>query len=579
MTATRSGANLPPLLCTSEGQQIERLDLLDREQLAEVVWSLQQREAEQLLVTVCTRPAPAKAHPVATLTPIGTWRALFEAAGFEVFELASDESATDASFDFLTAHWSRVDPFRDGAPALRLLRLTPGAAPDEPSFRTAAARLLDTSYRAAKRTDVAGPASIVYAVNFVQDWAFLRSLMDVWPADRLKVLFRRDCLEPHFLARMEARCRIAGVEYATESRGDLLSMALARWALPPGSAFLTATEGVRSPLHKVASLLALEASRSLRTVCLQHGAMMGRTMRPASQTFAAWDEESAEAIAAVAAEDDLDICVTGSLKFQDALLPAEANGLEARFGSWVAGFRRRVLVGLNLHWDVHAAGPEATAEWLARLADANPDVLFLLRPHPDDPSVHDRTDLLARPNVLLIDELVLFALDAAVARLVGEVDGVITTASTLVLDAVAAGRPVVVLPTRDTYGDPAHFLPMARGYLERSPPVLTREEWATGALPAGLDRPSQPGPAFAPSRRAAERLVALLASPPPAPAFPLHTRYGNIAEAFLALDFDKHPHSGLARVADALGRFALGYKASRRRDRSPAETPADSGSV
>jgi hypothetical protein len=97
--------------------------------------------------------------------------------------------------------------------------------------------------------------------------------------------------------------------------------------------------------------------------------------------------------------------------------------------------------------------------------------------------------LLDRPNILLADELFLLSIDWPVARLVKAVNGVITTWSTLAIDAVAAGKPIVLLPSIARHaGDTAAFLPASVPWHKDSHRirVLAPDEWASGQLPEEL---------------------------------------------------------------------------------------------
>jgi hypothetical protein len=190
--------------------------------------------------------------------------------------------------------------------------------------------------------------------------------------------------------------------------------------------------------------------------------------------------------------------------------------LGGRLGEFTAGYERVILIGLNLHWGVHEHDAQETYRWLERLCQTNPTTLFLVRPHPDDGTPYEVRSLFERPNIALIDEMFLLSLDWPVARLVGAVDGVITTYSTLLLDATAAGKPAVLLPYKEQARDAGKFLPVSIPWPGSADaiPVVNAREWSSGALPKqlqgrpeGLSKSSEEY--FAPSRTCLLQLVEL----------------------------------------------------------------------
>jgi hypothetical protein len=268
--------------------------------------------------------------------------------------------------------------------------------------------------------------------------------------------------------------------------------ALEGWGDLEDTLVVTATEGLTSMTHLMGSLLLLEArKRGARTLCLQHGMVITKTFTPASAIVGAWDEDTAKALSVLMTQDAaFEIKCIGSPKFLDALMPPSSSALRNRLGEFASDYRRIVLIGLNLHWRVHIHKPSETYRWIDRMSRKNPESLFVLRPHPDDGTSYEALALLERPNVVLVDEMLLLSLDWPLARLVRAVDGVITTYSTLAIDAAAAGKPVALLPSEVAARDPSSFLPVSVPWSGGAAaiPRLSEQDWSSGKLPECLER-------------------------------------------------------------------------------------------
>jgi hypothetical protein len=388
------------------------------------------------------------------------------------------------------SHWQRVNPFRDGPAGQHYLLLERNmprlAASDFDALYGSISLSLDFSYRDRKRalSQSVTKRNLVFHVMFNQDWPFLRSLMDVWPADKVHVLVRADNItEPH-LGIMANYLRRAGVSFSLGRSIEEGKRALAESGGSGPAMFITATEGLPFT-HIHGSMVGLEARRlGMTTIALQHGMNLLPRFTPAAEFVAVWDDESATRYSSFREPNaSWDIKVTGSPKFLDTAIEQRLGFLSERFGTWVDAFHRKILVGLGLHWPFHTYGVESTFDWVRRISANNPSTLFLIRPHVYDSTIYTRLDLLNQPNVLLLDEAVLLAMDISVSRILRGVDGVITAYSTLVLDALVAGAPLAVLPHgQDKQVVPAR-LPSSGS---AAPYYLTDEEWMSGRIPASI---------------------------------------------------------------------------------------------
>lgn len=539
---------------------------IDREHLADFLLNLLALTPRRAVVSISTRPSSQANRFHSTVMPISTWIELLSLAGFAVSDceplqsIRSQRIFSGADENLVAvSHWQRVNPFSDHTSHQHYLVLdrVHGRTPDPASFRQQVRVILDIAYRDQKRRQVASEdlPPLVYNVHFIQDWSFARSLMDVWPADRIRILFRRDSIPEPYLHMIRNTCVRNGVGHQVADNVASGAQVLDEW-IKGTTLFVTATEGVNMLPHAFNSMLAIEAGRRrATTVCMQHGMNVGRAFLPASELWAAWDAGSAATLGS--GELGQRAISMGSVKFQDALCPGVRLGVARRFGGRANGLKRSVLIGLNLHWQVHAYGAAETVAWLHRLSARNPEVLFLLRTHPDDAAAYEHPDILALPNVLVVDEMALLSMDIPVARLLRDVDGVITTSSTLILDALAASKPVVLLPSQhrwDAPGDLFHSVstPLVKG---ASLPVVNSEDWAAGRLPDGLDSPiSVDHDWFAPSRNAVGNLAALAAatvvSPPESSLV-----HASLISTLQRLDLDTNPHSDRTRLARAITDF------------------------
>jgi hypothetical protein len=214
-------------------------------------------------------------------------------------------------------------------------------------------------------------------------------------------------------------------------------------------ALLTASE-TNQVAHRVVHALVKRADRmGIPTFTLQHGFENigltyrdrghGADVRFASRYIFTWFP--ADSLPAwVSADTFSRIIPTGSPK--TASMPVAARSLP-ELGSWP----RKVGLFENLHWDRFSESYRR--EFLTDLdkaAERFPDTLFLVKPHNAGRwLVRNQSLIPTCDNILLIDpmqpEWQVFTAPALIQHL----DAVITTPSTVAVDAARAGRPVAVV--------------------------------------------------------------------------------------------------------------------------------------
>lgn len=554
---------------------------IDIEHISDFLLNLAALADQELILSVSTRPSSAANRYHASILPIETWQRLFALAGFasaphfELQALRSDHRFFGADENIAAvAYWQRRNPFRDEHGShqhyLLLTRDLKASPLDEGRLRRSVRDVTDTTYRHLKREMVAGTELPIvnYHVNFIQDWSFVRYLMDIWPAGRLRVGLRRDTIAQPYLQLLDGFLDRVGCPYVIGRSVQEGVVAMERWGGLNDALVMTATEGLPSMTHVMASLLLLEArKRGARTLSLQHGMTISRNFAPAAAVVGAWDEGSANTMRSLLSQNGaLQVECIGSPKLLDALLPPSNVALQNRLGGFAANYNQVILIGLNLHWSVHVHGASETYSWIDRLTRANPETLFVVRPHPDDGSVYETPALLERSNIVIADEMLLQCLDWPVARLVRAVDGVISTYSTLVIDAAAAGKPVVLLPAQAHAQDAASFFPVSLPWPEgvNALSVISVDEWSSGALPAVLRTRAELAlrhdtPWFEPSRACLTRLIEVAkAIPMGVPDVTERSVAHLLMTAARGHCLDENPHRDRERVCGAIALFVSG---------------------
>ena len=423
------------------------------------------RAAARLLVMVDRMPAPPPVPALLTLRPLSMWRRLFALAGYVV--VAEDERSIVSDSESPTwsprAHWHRLNPFREpGAGARTAFTLERTSR----NINAATTRRVMLAMLGAPLACEIPPALFdeerhaVFVVGSYQEFRQYQPLWAQLPVASFSVIRRtgrnepgwherEQCMDEWFAARRissSAVRSVAGVEWErwTHTRTTLVV-----------GADSTAYDG---HLWNGALILAAR-ERRWRTVQLQHGiwpnAGQHQPMTMLSDTVLTWSTEFARQLMQQKAWPDGSVqpraTVTG-VRFVSTGHPpfdryAESPGvqLEDVLGDWVIRYRHRVLVATNLHWSQHGEGHRVNPAILD-LASRMPDTLFLVKPHP----VHDLDDefLQACPeNVQVLDEICSLLADVDSTRLVLATDGVVSTQSTVALEAALAGKPFLIVDT------------------------------------------------------------------------------------------------------------------------------------
>lgn len=432
---------------------------IDIEHLPDFLLNLNAFTQRDLFISISTRPSSLGNRFHSTILPSSTWKRLLEFAGFKVsisntLQKGLSKKRWSVADENLWAvsHWQKCNPFReDAAHQVYFHCQKLQKTEDAPSLSSSVRQILDSDYRIQKRTDFETNKYLLFHISFWQDWAFLRSIMDVWPKDQMHVIIRSSFLFGplgYIVRNYLTRVNVPFSEYRTVQQGisTIREVVADRKGI-----LLNCTEGPPSPWHLASARVGVEARLAgLATVCLQHGLAIGQRALPSAETFWLWGSEFEQGYA-LADNAASKVEVSGSPKLLDASFAQSDGAFANRIGDWTSEYARVILISTGLHWNALQASEESVEEWIAGLCGAHPDYLFVLKPHPMDASVHSwATD---RSNVMVLDDVLLSCMDWPVSRLLKSVDLVVTYPSTILLDAMAAGTPVAVYGA-DTFRGP-----------------------------------------------------------------------------------------------------------------------------
>ena len=364
-------------------------------------------------------------------------------------------AASHPSLDGL-AHLCILDDVQRGLelysrfPLERLKAATAAQAELAPRLETqavASAWLAAASARAPGETGTADPPTLVVLIDIHQD---LDVLLPVLLALKARGEVRLRLIVSEYLVADSPRIAAAladhGLAFESYPREELRAGNQPDLA---GARGVMSGADTTARAHKAGNTLAARARQlGLASFTLQHGLenigltykdhLHGEEIRFGSDTIFIWG--SPEGLAPWAPKETrAKVVPVGSPKSP----PAPASAPELSLGHW----DRIVGVFENLHW--HRFSElylERCLEDLAAAAEARPDTLFLIKPHHAGRWLSRRPERLRpSPNLLIIDPTDSAWEPYTAPSLLALVDLVLTTPSTVALDAARSGRPVAVL--------------------------------------------------------------------------------------------------------------------------------------
>jgi hypothetical protein len=410
----------------------------------------------------------------AGLLPPATWRKLFHDAGWRETRPASVRRLRRRRLPLAAGRIGRFGKWLErflpataaaGPNQILTLSLEAEGAVDEVAVRERIAKRLDIEYRTRKRRQFAGAAAVRLGLNvhLFQDFLNLRPILETADPARVVVFMRREAMPAD--AAWAVRNAVASRGIVLREYDRVRDLGDSAWEI---DALCSITEGAGHLVHCLGRQL-VEAARlrGIPTLVFQHGIRVqlpvDRFVEFGSDTHISWGGEHAELLEAAHQVAGLATTVgggvrgaarfrdrpLGSPKFADSLLPGSGAALDDRLGVRTADYRRTVLFGTNLRWSAHTARRGSIIPDLCRLIDSHPDLLFIVKTHPNE-RVSDYRKAL-RKNSLVFDDVLLTRMDLSISRLVRVADLVVSSLSTLLLDAAVAGKPFLLFDTGNEY--------------------------------------------------------------------------------------------------------------------------------
>ena len=444
---------------------LDVLEHIDREHVFAAVRNLAGLTAHRLVVSISTRPSSRDNLFHASIFPLSTWIRVFEMAGFRLLSRSHFAPATrrltsgQDGADPLVERWRAVDLFGDicsGEPRYLILEKT-ADVPDWAAANAEAEELLDVAYRREKRRQFPVPenARFLLSLHHIQEFPFLRALLDVLPRHAVRVILR-----PYFIEDLHCRA-ITGFLARTGVCTHVYERAEALpWSELAGSILVSAAESACAVNHVHGlQIAALARLHGCRTYLLQHGIwprnFPGRIVTFGSELVLTWGaaeerilQQNQHRLAAVDVPWGVfhpgQVRRIGSPRYTDQLLPMHPDGLALRLDIQRDRFLSVVLLATKKAYGRSAKSELDAAFHLAmrRLIETHPELLFLIRPHPS----HGEEGLsdLEYENVRVLDETCCIAADISSNRIIPLVDQVIAPISTVALDGAVSDKPVIV---------------------------------------------------------------------------------------------------------------------------------------
>lgn len=450
---------------------LDVLEHIDIEQVAPAVRNLRVLCKNLLVASISTRPSSADNRYHATILPKHTWLEILRKTGFAVDDDNLFESARTVRRSFhetdnllLVSRWAAADPFGDidrGEPDYVLLSPTDTPGTDHSCIEDIES-ILDTGYLKLKRAQfgLRQTPRLGLNIHHLQDFILLRPLLDVLPRANVVALLRGSIFPKDELALIRgilARCGVETIDYERCAEIPWSELAL-KILLSPSESNVA--------LGHILGRQVVEAAKlhSIHTIQLQHGVWVQpfqqRAIEFGSDTILSWGASYANILKSLpvvlagrrlpapAARIGQTFHAIGAAKFVDMRLDPPHELLHWRLGVPMDGYRATALLATNLRWNAHGARREDIHERLAQLIRHSPDVFFVVKLHPSERV--DDASALRQSNSLVLDDILLGSIGVSINRLIAAVDVVISSLSTLLVDAAVAGKPCIQYQTHNS---------------------------------------------------------------------------------------------------------------------------------
>lgn len=445
------------------------LEQIDIEDINTALENLYRLVGSHALFSVSTQPSCQNNTFHSTILPLSTWLLLLNIAGFDVLDThlfnsekqaITPENLHDGSPITIFRHWLDADIFHDirqGNPNFILVKKRENANIVFKKNRTIINSILDINYRKTKRKLFFDRKSYVIAFNlhFFQDYINIRPILDVLKRENVIILIRKH-FNSNYIINLYARIFSRwGIRYIIYERVDEID-----WSALKINILFSAAESNVYCGHILSSQIVNAAKlHGIDTYLLQHGiwTLVGKyPIRFESNKVLCWCDEQKNFMERPHPQDpsktlkvgmfrDGHVEIMGAPRFFDSRLPCLKTMLTYRLGIPQNQYDKTVLLATNLHWDMHSFTREQVSEKFRTLILQNPNVFFIIKLHPAE-SLYDYANLKYK-NCLIVDDVTLATIDLTVGRLIAGVDAVISSLSTILLDAAIAGKKIILYET------------------------------------------------------------------------------------------------------------------------------------
>lgn len=449
---------------------LDVLEHMDIEHVFNATSNLHALSTGFLLTSISTRPSSRDNRFHTTILPIQTWISILKLVGFtlendQIFANTRTVRKNFAAADGLelVAHWAQADPFGDiddGEPSYVLLSV--GHHDPDVNGLAACEHILDIAFRRIKRAQftIVNPPTIALNIHHPQDFILLRPILDVMPRHNVVALIRRSFLRNDELSLMRGFFARSGMRVIEYHRAEEIL-----WSDFDVRFLLSGGESSVAPSH-ILSRQVIESAKlnGIQTLQLQHG-IWADTFHERIPTFGstsvlAWGSQyenglkTGEYNLANTTLRGLTGAITqyrsvGAAKFTDSTLAPSKEVAKFRLGLNTENYRLLVLLGTNLKWGAHQQEAGEIRNRLIKVMEALPDVFFVIKLHPSE-RISDAAGM-KLTNSLLLDDMILGCMDLHVSRLLSSFDVVISSLSTLLLDASVASIPCIQYDTGNSY--------------------------------------------------------------------------------------------------------------------------------
>lgn len=448
------------------------LEHIDIEDVEVALCNLYKITKEYALFSISTRPSSKNNSFHSTILPLSTWCLLLEKSGFQVLTLDTFKfDKTVLSSDIMQGegmqiirHWLESDIFNDkklGEPRYIFLKKLKQCQDGNELNNVTMRQILDIEYRDVKRKLLNNNLNKILGINlnFFQDYINFRPLLDLFKSKNIVILIRRHLSTESSIEFYSGIFSRFGIKTVFYEKVDEIN-----WQEIGIDILLSAAESTLYYGHALASQTVNAAKlHGIDTYLFQHGIWLDTAKYPIvfeSEKVLCWSNEQrssleiphpnfAEGKCTIADIRSGQFLSLGAPKFFDAKQPCLKKILTYRLGIEQHLYDKTVLLATNMHWVLHTHSKDRVYENFHKIIEKNPNVFFIIKPHPAE-NISDYK-VFKYNNSIVLDDLILGTIDFTIPRLIAGVDAVISSQSTLLLEAMIAGKNTIQYNTGNSH--------------------------------------------------------------------------------------------------------------------------------